>query len=110
MDLLHLNWNDIVNNANLSNPYVVHTLYALASLLLGMLGMVIGERNQTNHRVGLMLGLCIGIGTMVLFATPYGYLAPGWCLVFVIGYLGHRELTKIAGGGKTDPQKAPPGK
>jgi hypothetical protein len=98
--------NHIFDFFSTNNPYVVQTLFAFASLLLGMLGMIVGQRLVTNHRLGFIMGLAVGIGMMVLLATPYGYLAPGWCLVFVVGFLGYNELNKIiAAGRKKDAAK-----
>ncbi len=102
MNLTHL-----LDAINLNNPYLVQTAFALASLFLGMVGMVIGQRLATNGRLCILIGLGIGIGTACLFATPYGYLAPGWCAVFIVGFLAYNELTKIvANGQKKDAAKA----
>ena len=98
-----------LNNLSLNDPYLQHALFALASLALGLLGMLLGQR-LTNGKTNLVFGLVLGGLTVFLLFTPYGYLAPGWLGVFVLSYLASGALTKLVSGSGDSGSKAPASK
>lgn len=89
---------DLLTSFDLHNPFVQHTLFAFASLALGLLGMVLGQRVATQGKLCIVLGVLIGIGTMWLLATPFASLAPGFCGVFVFSFVASNLLMKLACG------------
>jgi hypothetical protein len=89
---------NLLHSLSLDNPFVVNTLYAFASVVLGLLGIVLGQRLSTNGKLCIVVGLAIGLGTMFLIGTSYAYLAPGWCGVFLVGFLLSERLTRLVAG------------
>lgn len=91
-----MDFHNITDFLTIDNPYVLHTLFAIISLALGLFGMVLGQRAATNGKLCIILGLAIGIGTMFLISTPYAFLAPGWCVVFMFCFLASSQVLKLA--------------
>lgn len=102
----------IITSLQLDNPFVQQTLFAFASLALGLAGMVLGQRVATQGKLCLLFGVGVGIVTMWLLTTSYATLAPGFAGVFVFAFLASGGLMKLASvgatpGGGTKKQAAP---
>jgi hypothetical protein len=91
--------NNLASFLTLENAFVLQTLFALASLALGLAGMTLGQRLSSSGNWGVILGLAVGIGAMALLATPLATWAPGWGLAFVICFLLSEKLAKFTGKG-----------
>lgn len=98
---------DFLNQLSLSNPYVMHTLYAFGVLALGLVGLFLGHRLASNGKLCVVLGIAIGVLTMLLFATPYAVAAPGLCLVFLVTFFCSGPITKFAAGDLATRSAAP---
>jgi uncharacterized membrane protein YedE/YeeE len=91
----------------LHDPFVMHTLFAFASLALGMLGMVLGQRVATQGKLCMLLGAGVGAFTVWLLASPYAVLAPGFAGVFVFSFLASGLLMRVASAGNPAAPKKP---
>ena len=89
--------NQLTNFFSLDNVYFVQTLFALASLTLGLAGIALGRRLAGNGNLCIVIGLAVGIGAMALCATPLAPCAPGWGLVFIGCFLASEKLAKLNG-------------
>jgi hypothetical protein len=94
---------------NLANPFVQQTLFAFASLALGMIGMVLGQRVASQGKLCMLFGIGVGVFTMWLLTTPYALLAPGFAGVFVFSFIASGGLMKLAAVGNTAAPSAPAG-
>lgn len=99
---------DIFTSFELSNPFVQHTLFAFASLALGLMGMVLGQRVATQGKLCILLGVAVGVFTMWLLTTSYATLAPGFGGVFVLSFLASNVLTRLACGASGNKKPAGP--
>ena len=89
---------DFFNSLSLSNAYVLHTLYSFGVLALGLVGLFLGHRLASNGKLCVVLGIAVGVLTMILMATEYAVAAPGLCLVFLVTFFCSGPITKFAAG------------
>jgi hypothetical protein len=86
-----------LSTLTLDSAYVQHTLFAFASLFMGLLGLVLGQK-VSNGKVTLVIGLLMGGLAVFLFFTPFGHFAPGFLGVFVVTFLISDPLMKLVSG------------
>ncbi|GEM_PF-4204604 len=89
---------DLFSSFDPQNLFVQHTLFAFASLALGLLGMVLGQRVASHGKLCILLGVGIGIFTMWLLTTPFATLAPGVGGVFLASFLASGVIARVACG------------
>jgi hypothetical protein len=105
----------IFTSLQLDNPFVQQTLFAFASLALGLFGMVLGQRVASQGKLCLLFGVGVGVFTMWLLTTSYALLAPGFAGVFIFAFVASGGLMKLAavgspssGGAKKPASPTPP--
>jgi hypothetical protein len=91
--------NNLASFLTLENPFVLQTLFAIASLALGLAGISLGQRLSGHGNLCVIIGLAVGIGAMALLATPLAAWAPGWGLSFIGCFLLSEKLSKLTGKG-----------
>jgi hypothetical protein len=88
-----------------TSPLVVSMLFACGCLLIGVLGMLLGQRWTKSHgKIALLIGVAIGGTAALLAPTPYGYLASGLLAVFLIGFVFSNILIKVCCASGKKPQ------
>jgi len=97
-----------LSNLTLDSAYVQHTLFAFASLAMGLLGLVLGQK-VNNGKIAMVIGLFMGGLAVFLFFTPFGHFAPGFLGVYVVTFLVSDPLMKlVTSTGFAGPKKKGP--
>ncbi len=86
---------DLFSSFDPQNLFVQHTLFAFASLALGLFGMVLGQHVASYGKLCILLGVSVGVFTMWLLTTPYATLAPGIGGVFLTSFLASGVIARL---------------
>jgi hypothetical protein len=94
-------FNNWYASLSMADPYVQHTLFALGTLVLGLIGYISGQRLANYGKLCMVIGLILGGLLTFLFVSPYGYFAPGIGIVFLVTFLGSGLLAQLASHGNS---------